>query len=65
MHAEFQLNEPPLKPFWFTPAQFLGDLVMSRDGTHVQYFHMKVPNGRRLNVGRYCRFTQESCFLTL
>ncbi|XP_076442533.1 selenoprotein N-like isoform X2 [Babylonia areolata] len=50
MHAEFQLNEPPLHPFWFTPAQFVGDLVMTRDGSHVQYFHMRVPNERRLNV---------------
>ncbi|KAK7104887.1 hypothetical protein V1264_019532 [Littorina saxatilis] len=50
MHAEFQLNNPPVRPFWFTPAQFLGDLVMSRDGSHVHYFHMRVPSERRLNV---------------
>ncbi|KAK7481146.1 hypothetical protein BaRGS_00027579, partial [Batillaria attramentaria] len=50
MHAEYQLNEPPTNPFWFTPAQFAGDLVISRDGSHVAYFHMEVPNTRRLNV---------------
>lgn len=50
MHAEFQLNEPPTNPFWFTPAQFVGDLVISRDGSHIAYFHMQVPNDKRLNV---------------
>ncbi|KAK7481154.1 hypothetical protein BaRGS_00027587 [Batillaria attramentaria] len=50
MHAEYQLNEPPTNPFWFTPAQFAGDLVISRDGSHIAYFHMEVPNTRRLNV---------------
>lgn len=50
MHAEFQLNEPPINPFWFTPAQFLGDLVISTNGSHILYFHMEVPNERRLNV---------------
>ncbi|KAL8559590.1 hypothetical protein ACOMHN_008301 [Nucella lapillus] len=50
MHAEYQLNEPPLHPFWFTPAQFLGELVMTLDGSHLHYFHMSVPSERRLNV---------------
>nr|KAG5695196.1 hypothetical protein BaRGS_018318 [Batillaria attramentaria] len=50
MHAEYQLNEPPTNPVWFTPAQFAGDLVISRDGSHIAYFHMEVPNTRRLNV---------------
>lgn len=50
MHAEFQLNEPPNSPFWFTPGQFVGDLVISRNGTHIHYFHMHVPNDKRLNV---------------
>lgn len=54
MHAEFQLNEPPLLPFWFTPAQFLGNIVIKRDGSHVEYFHMAVPKNRSLNVGK-CR----------
>lgn len=52
MHAEFQLNEPPTDPFWFTPAQFVGDLVISKNGSHVEYFHMHVPASRRLNVGK-------------
>ncbi|BFZ12332.1 hypothetical protein BsWGS_15370 [Bradybaena similaris] len=50
MHIEFQLNEPPRYPFWFTPAQFTGSLLMSRNGSTVKHFHLYVPNERRLNV---------------
>lgn len=50
LHVEFQLNEPPRLPFWFTPAQFTGQLLMSRDLTKVLNFHLYVPNDRRLNV---------------
>lgn len=50
IHAEFQLNEPPLLPFWFTPAQFLGNIVIKKDGTHVESFHLAVPNNKSLNV---------------
>lgn len=50
IHAEFQLNEPPLMPFWFTPSQFLGNIVIKRDGSHVESFHVAVPNNRSLNV---------------
>ena len=53
IHAEFQLNEPPLMPFWFTPSQFLGNIVIKRDGSHVESFHVAVPNNRSLNVGEY------------
>lgn len=53
IHAEFQLNEPPLLPFWFTPAQFLGNIVIKKDGTHVESFHLAVPNNKSLNVGEY------------
>ncbi|EDO40205.1 predicted protein [Nematostella vectensis] len=50
IHAEFQLNEPPLHPFWFSPAQFAGRLVISRDGKHIASFHMGVPTNKSLNV---------------
>lgn len=53
VHAEFQLNKPPLLPFWFTPGQFLGNIVIRKDGSHVQSFHMSVPTNRSLNVGEY------------
>lgn len=50
IHAEFQLNDPPYYPFWFTPAQFKGNLIISRDGSHIEYFHMYVPTDKRLNI---------------
>ncbi|KAJ8398155.1 hypothetical protein AAFF_G00429990 [Aldrovandia affinis] len=50
IHAEFQLNEVPDFPFWFTPGQFTGNIVLSRDSSHVREFHLYVPNNRSLNV---------------
>lgn len=50
IHAEFQLNEVPNFPFWFTPGQFTGNIVLSKDGSHVRHFHLYVPNNRSLNV---------------
>lgn len=50
MHAEFQLNEPPLQPFWFTPAYFSGNLIINRNATSVLYFNLAVPNHNKLNV---------------
>uniref|UniRef100_A0A672FU60 Selenoprotein N n=1 Tax=Salarias fasciatus TaxID=181472 RepID=A0A672FU60_SALFA len=50
IHAEFQLNEVPDFPFWFTPGQFTGNIVLSRDASHVRHFHLYVPNDRSLNV---------------
>ncbi|KAJ8289348.1 hypothetical protein GJAV_G00000280 [Gymnothorax javanicus] len=50
IHAEFQLNEVPDFPFWFTPGQFTGNIILSRDGSHVREFHLYVPNNRSLNV---------------
>uniref|UniRef100_K7FNJ2 EF-hand domain-containing protein n=1 Tax=Pelodiscus sinensis TaxID=13735 RepID=K7FNJ2_PELSI len=50
IHAEFQLNEPPDFPFWFSPAQFTGHIVLSRDSSHVREFKLFVPNKRSLNV---------------
>ncbi|TWW72017.1 Selenoprotein N [Takifugu flavidus] len=50
IHAEFQLNEVPNFPFWFTPGQFTGNIVLSKDASHVRQFRLYVPNNRSLNV---------------
>jgi len=50
MHAEFQINEPPNFPFWFSPAQFTGNIIISNDGKHVEDFTLYVPNDKKLNV---------------
>lgn len=46
IHAEFQLNDVPNFPFWFTPGQFTGNIVLSKDASHVRHFHLYVPNDR-------------------
>ena len=53
-HAEFQLHEPPEMPFWFTPAQFAGRLVISRDFSHIAMFEMELPTLKTLNIGVLC-----------
>ncbi|KAL4237356.1 selenoprotein N [Mactra antiquata] len=50
IHAEFQLNELPNYPFWFTPAQFTGHLIITKNLQHIVHFDMYVPNTRLLNV---------------
>ena len=50
IHAEFQLNDPPFHPFWFTPSQFKGQLIISRDFRHVHYFECHIPTDRKVNV---------------
>ncbi|KAG7465962.1 hypothetical protein MATL_G00159700 [Megalops atlanticus] len=50
IHAEFQLNDVPDFPFWFTPGQFTGNIVLSRDSSHVREFRFYVPTDRSLNV---------------
>uniref|UniRef100_H2Z5F8 EF-hand domain-containing protein n=1 Tax=Ciona savignyi TaxID=51511 RepID=H2Z5F8_CIOSA len=50
IHSEFQLNEPPNLPYWFTPAQFAGSITIARDGSHVRDFQLYVPNTKKLNV---------------
>uniref|UniRef100_A0A665UYB6 Selenoprotein N n=1 Tax=Echeneis naucrates TaxID=173247 RepID=A0A665UYB6_ECHNA len=50
IHAEFQLNDMPDFPFWFTPGQFTGNIILSKDASHVRHFHLYVPNDRSLNV---------------
>jgi hypothetical protein len=51
VHAEYQLNDPPFHPFWFSPAQFFGKLIISRARNKILAFEMEVPNERKLNVG--------------
>lgn len=46
IHAEFQLNEVPNFPFWFTPGQFTGNIVLSKDASHIRQFRLYVPNNR-------------------
>lgn len=46
IHAEFQLNDVPDFPFWFTPGQFTGNIIISRDASHVRNFHLYVPGDR-------------------
>ncbi|CAN7995538.1 unnamed protein product [Ixodes hexagonus] len=49
-HIEFQLNEPPRRPFWFSPSQFSGRIVLSEDGSTLHHFNVHVPAERLLNV---------------
>ena len=53
MHPEFQLNEPPNYPFWFTPASIMGHMVAKKDGSKIDYFKMYLPNHTKLNIGKY------------
>lgn len=46
IHAEFQLNDVPGFPFWFTPGQFAGNIILSKDASHVREFHLYVPNDK-------------------
>lgn len=49
-HVEFQLNDAPRRPFWFSPSQFSGRIILNEDGSRVHYFNAHVPAGRHLNV---------------
>jgi hypothetical protein len=49
-HAEYQLNSKPDLPFWFTPAQFNGRLVISKDFKHLLSFKLWVPTNKQLNI---------------
>lgn len=51
VHAEYQLNEVPYYPFWFTPAAFTGRMIVAKNASeHVAYFQLNVPTEKRLNV---------------
>lgn len=50
LHAEFQLNTSPRRPLWFTPAAFIGRLIINTTEPDVKYFSMHVPAHMSLNV---------------
>ncbi|CAF1330358.1 unnamed protein product [Adineta ricciae] len=50
IHAEYQLNTPPYHPFWYTPGQLQGRLVIREDASELTYFHMYLPTEKRLNI---------------
>ncbi|CAF1331398.1 unnamed protein product [Adineta ricciae] len=50
IHAEYQLNTPPYHPFWFTPGQLQGRLIIREDASELTYFHMYLPTEKRLNI---------------
>jgi len=49
--VEFQLNQEPHLPFWFTPAQFSGRLIINFKATHIEFFEFKLPTQKQLNIG--------------
>ncbi len=51
VHAEFQLNSEPSYPFWFTPAQFAGRLIINKTSQHVEHFELYLPTDKQLNIG--------------
>ena len=53
IHAEFQLNSVPDYPFWFTPAQFSGRLIVDLKSDHIHHFELKLPTDKQLNIGTY------------
>lgn len=51
VHAEYQLNEVPYYPFWFTPAAFTGRMIVAKNASeHIAHFQLNVPTDKRLNV---------------
>ena len=50
IHAEYQLNEHPQLPFWFTPAYFTGNLLFNTETNKVLQFELFLPTVRKLNV---------------
>ncbi|XP_068210281.1 selenoprotein N-like isoform X2 [Palaemon carinicauda] len=50
LHAEYQLNPPSRRPLWFTPAAFIGRLVMNITDMTVKHFSLGVPKDKPLNV---------------
>lgn len=51
------MNEPPYNPFWFTPGQFTGNLIISRDYNSIVNFNIHVPADKKLNVGKLREIT--------
>ncbi len=52
IHAEYQLNEPPYFPFWFTPAQFNLRIIINRNLNHIEYLRVYLPTEKALNIGK-------------
>lgn len=54
VHAEFDLlpgeHDLPLRKAWYSPACFLGRLVVDRSAGTVEYFHLFVPTDSKTNV---------------
>ena len=54
VHAEFDLastpTDLPLLHAWYSPACFLGQVVVNRDTGTVEYFRLGVPTDRKTNV---------------
>ena len=51
VHAEFQLNQFPNYPFWFTPGQFVGRLIIRKDCNHLEFFELGISTANSLNIG--------------
>lgn len=51
IHAEYQINQHPDYPFWFTPAQFSGRLVTDNECHHIYHFELNLPTDNQLNIG--------------
>lgn len=63
VHAEFQLNQPPYFPFWFTPAQLNGRLIISKDASSIKYFQLYLPTEKALNIGKTLSILKKSFLL--
>ena len=50
---EFQLNQEPHLPFWFTPAQFAGRLIINFKASHIEFFEFELPTQKQLNIGEF------------
>ncbi len=61
---EFQLNEVPYYPFWFTPAQFAGRLITNTSSGELLHFELSLPSDKALNVG-VCLIVVNCCGLYL
>ena len=58
VHAEFDLvpehTDLPLLHAWYSPACFLGRVVVNRDAGTVEYFQLGVPIDRKTNMHSTC-----------
>ena len=47
------MNELPYYPFWFTPAQLAGRLIVNTSSGEIYYFELTLPADKHLNVGMW------------